>query len=43
MGGNPGVSQVKKLQLLTAYARVAAVTVMVIGVTVLAGCLMFLC
>lgn len=37
MGGNPGVSQVKKLQLLTAYARVAAVTVMVIGVTVLAG------
>jgi diguanylate cyclase (GGDEF)-like protein len=37
MGAKPGDSQVKKLYLLTAYARVSAVTVTVIGVSVLAG------
>lgn len=37
MGGNPGVSQVKKLQLLTIYSRTVAVTVIVIGLGVLAG------
>lgn len=37
MGAKLADSQVKKLYLLTAYARVAAVTVTLIGVTVLAG------
>lgn len=37
MGEKPGVHHVKKLRLLTTYARMVAVTVVVLGMVVLAG------
>lgn len=42
MRAEPEVSQVKRLRQCITYARLAAGTVTIIGVAVLAGCLMYL-